>query len=727
LSIRRDFAGHFFVETRVEGFRYERLLPAALSLLQDMQKPLYHLLAALCLATATPALADDPYVEGEVLVTFKSGVTATKAAGALKGRSLGMTQRFQRLSEKRQRVSALVREKKRSTAQLIEELKTDPAVETVEPNYLRFVSAVNNGDPGFPKLWGLQNTGQTVNSTTGTSGADTKFVQAWGMARPSQTEVVVAVIDTGVDIGHPDLAANIWTNSREIAGNGVDDDRNGRVDDMHGYDFASSSPAMSDSGEHGTHVAGTIAASGLNGTGIIGVQFKAKVLPLKVSTDGESLSTAAVLAAIDYTIDLKERGVNIVAVNASYGGSSSSTSERSAIEALRDAGIVMCAAAGNDGANNDTTASYPANYPTTNIISVAATTQTNQLANFSNYGATTVDIGAPGTNIYSAMPVALAPGTTTLKIGTSAYAAAPIDYSGSTSAGGLTKPMYACGVGQPSEFPAAVRGNIALIQRGTINFSDKVANAKTAGAVAAVIYDNSSGAITTNPWTLGAAGSWIPAIRISQADGQAIAASSLPVGATVIASLNTAAAYQFMDGTSMAAPHVAGAVAFAALNFPGESVTQRIARILNNVTPVSALSGKVAKGGTLNLLKMTDTDGDSLPDWWEGDYFGNLLQTSSGDVDRDGFTNLEEYLSGTLPGSNSSKLALSAVPSGGTQTFTMSFPSVADRTYRVQWSSDLKTWTQLGSLLSGTGSPIKVTDAIVRGSKRFYRLQIVVP
>ena len=717
-----------FVKSPVEKSRCGCLVQPAIHPLQVMRKPLLLALAALSLAAAN-ARAADAYVEGEVLVTFKAGVGQARATATLKGRSLGMTQRFDRLSQRGQRISAMVREKKRSTAQLIEELKADPAVESVEPNYLRYVSAVNAGDPEFAKLWGLQNTGQTVNSTVGTSGADTKFVQAWAMARPSTTEVVVAVIDTGMDITHPDLAANVWANPGEIAGNSVDDDGNGRVDDVHGYDFASGTATMTDSGEHGTHVAGTIAATGLNGTGIIGLQYKAKVLPLKVSTDGESLSTSAVLSAMDYVIGLKERGVNVVAVNASYGGSSSSTSERTAIEALRDAGIVLCAAAGNEAANNDTTASYPANYTTSNIISVAATTQSNQLASFSNYGAASVDIGAPGTNIYSAMPVALAPATTTLKIGTTTYAAAAIDYAGSTSSSGLVKPIYSCGIGQATDFPAAVAGNIALIQRGTLTFAEKVTNAMAAGAVAAVIYDNTSGSITTNPWTLGAAGSWIPAIRISQANGQAIAASSLPASATLTASVNTAAAYQFMDGTSMATPHVAGAVAFAALNFPNETAAQRINRILNNVTTVSALSGKVSRGGTLNLLKMTDTDSDTLPDWWESDHFSSLAQTASTDADGDGFTNLEEYLSGTLPGNENSKLALSVASAGSgfsTQEFVMTFPSVADRSYRVDWSADLATWNQLGSIFTGTGAPVEVKDAVTNG-KRFYRLQVLAP
>ena len=695
-----------------------------------------HTLAMLLLCGSTlfaaNAKAEDAYVEGEVLVTFKSGVATEAAKTALGKRSLDLTQKFDRLSARRNRVSGMVRQKARKTKALIADLKDDPAIETVEPNYLRHVSAVTSTDTDFSKLWGLHNTGQSLNGTTGTSGVDTKFSEAWALARPASSEVVVAVVDTGVDITHPDLAANIWTNPGEIAGNSIDDDGNGRVDDVHGYDFAVGTATMTDSGEHGTHVAGTIAATGQNGIGVIGVQYKAKVLPLKVSTDGETLSTSAVLAAMDYMVDLKERGVNIVAANASYGGGSSSTTERQAIEALRDAGIVLCAAAGNEAANTDTTPSYPANYTTSNIISVAATTQTNGLASFSNYGATTVDIGAPGTNIYSAMPVSLVSQTSSLKIGSTTYSAAAIEFSGSTASAGLTKPLYSCSLGRVGDFPAGVSGNIALIQRGTITFAEKVTNATAAGAIAVVIYDNTSSSITTNPWTLGTTGSWIPAIRISMANGTTIATSTLPTSATLTQWANTAAAYQYMDGTSMATPHVTGAVAFAALNFPAESMTQRITRILNNTTPVAALSGKTTRGGMLNLLKMVDTDGDNLPDWWETEQFGSLAQTATADPDQDGFTNAEEYLAGTSAANAASKLAFSSLAAGtgsASSDFVLSFPTVADRTYQVEWSNNLGTWNILGSTITGTGSPVEVRDTGARtaSKKRFYRLRLITP
>jgi subtilisin family serine protease len=283
-------------------------------------------------------------------------------------------------------------------------------------------------------------------------------------------------------------------------------------------------------------------------------------------------------------------------------------------------------------------------------------------------------------------------------------------------------------------FPAAVSGNIALIQRGTLTFAEKLANAQAAGAVAAVIYDNTNSTITTNPWTLGSAGSWIPAVRISQAGGQTVAASALPLSATVTAWANTAAAYQYMDGTSMATPHVAGAVAFAAMNFPGETMGQRIGRILNNTTKVSALTGKVNTGGMLNLLKIVDTDGDSLPDWWEREEFATLAQVSATDSDGDGISNQDEYLAGTDPANAASKLGFSATARGsgaGANDFILTLPTVAGRSYRVEWSDSLSsgTWITLGGIVTGTGSPIEVRDtgALSGATKRFYRISLASP
>ena len=180
----------------------------------------------------------------------------------------------------------------------------------------------------------------------------------------------------------------------------------------------------------------------------------------------------------------------------------------------------------------------------------------------------------------------------------------------------------------------------------------------------------------------------------------------------------------------MATPQVAGAVAFAAMNFPTESVTQRISRILSHTTPVSTLTGKMTTGGRLNLLGCIDTDGDGLADWWEMDHFGNLSQIASGDPDGDGFINSQEFFSGTSPVNSNSHLAFSAFTRGTNATanhFNLTFPSVEDSTYRIDWSDNLNTWSPLGSPITGTGAPVQIVDpnALLSSPKRFYRLSLL--
>lgn len=674
--------------------------------------------------------AREAFVEGEALVIFKPGFGTDAARAALAKQSIELDRQYRNISARSGRVAGLVRSKGLGTAKLIERLKADPAVENAEPNFLRHVSASTPNDTDFPKLWGLQNTGQAVNGTVGTAGVDTRFIPAWKLSRPSTSDVVVGVVDTGVDVTHPDLAANVWTNPGETAGNGIDDDGNGYVDDVHGYDFVLGSPIITDSGSHGTHVAGTLAAVGKNAAGVIGVQHRAKILPLKASDDGEFITVSAAIDAYEYSIDLKQGGVNIVALNASFSSPSSSTSERLAVEALRDNGIVLCAAAGNDGADNNTASNYPANYTTTNILSVAALTQTNGLASFSNYGSTSVDLAAPGANIYSTIPQGLVATQSQVSAAGSNYASQELEYSGTTTLAGITGTIHHCGIGNPGDFPPAVSGNIALIERGTLTFATKVTNAMNAGAVAAIIYDNTSDPLSAGGWTLGG-GSWIPAVQVTQASGQAILAA-LPAGGTVVNYRDPTLIYQFKNGTSMAAPHVAGAVAFAALNFPAETLSQRIARITNNVTLVPALAGRMTTGGRLDLLKMIDTDGDGLADWWENDYFGNLAHEASGDDDADGFSNRDEFLAATDPTDAASHLSFTSfapLKDGLQHHFVLSFPSVEDRGYFIEWSETLGagSWQPLGSPVIGTGAILQIqdTDALHSSVRRFYRMSLL--
>jgi subtilisin family serine protease len=272
-------------------------------------------------------------------------------------------------------------------------------VHGLEPDRMISASALPN-DPSFNRLYGLNNTAQTG----GLADADIDAPEAWDVTTGSRS-VVVAVIDTGIDYRHPDLAANVWTNPREVAGDRIDNDGNGYVDDIYGWDFANNDADPFDDQGHGTHVAGTIGAVGNNGTGVAGVNWQVSIMGLKFLDASGSGTTSAAIAAINYATRMRrDFGANVVATNNSWGGGGFSSSLQNAITAGGSAGILFVAAAGNDGLNNDATASYPASYTSGSIIAVAATDSSNRLASFSNYGATSVDVAAPGVGILSTTP-----------------------------------------------------------------------------------------------------------------------------------------------------------------------------------------------------------------------------------------------------------------------------------------------------------------------------------
>lgn len=275
-------------------------------------------------------------------------------------------------------------------------LTSNHNVASFERDAVRQFNTVPN-DPQLANMWGLENSGQN----SGLSDADIDAAAAWGISTGSRN-VVVAVVDTGVDWRHSDLAANIWTNSGEVAGNGVDDDGDGLVDDVHGYNFAANTGDPMDDNGHGTHVAGTIAAVGNNGLGVSGVNWSASIMALKfLRADGSGYTSDAVRAINYATLERSRYGVNVRVINMSWGGGGYSSALGTAIQAAGDAGILCVAAAGNEGSNNDASARYPSNYPATNLVSVAATDKRDALASFSNYGATTVDLAAPGVSILS--------------------------------------------------------------------------------------------------------------------------------------------------------------------------------------------------------------------------------------------------------------------------------------------------------------------------------------
>ena len=255
-------------------------------------------------------------------------------------------------------------------------------------------------DPSYRSLWGMENTGQVG----GRIDADIDMAAAWDISTGS-SEIVVAVIDTGVDYTHSDLAANIWTNPGEIAGNGIDDDGNGFVDDIHGYDFINRDGDPMDDHSHGTHVAGTIAAVGNNGRGVAGVNWTSSIMALKFLSSGGWGYISDAVQAVNYSTMMRTMyGVNVRVTNNSWGGGGYSSAMSDAIQAANNAGILFVAAAGNRGSNNDVSPHYPSNYNQPNVLAVAATDSSDNLAYFSSYGANTVHLAAPGVSIYSTVP-----------------------------------------------------------------------------------------------------------------------------------------------------------------------------------------------------------------------------------------------------------------------------------------------------------------------------------
>ena len=269
-------------------------------------------------------------------------------------------------------------------------LKSLPGVLYAEPNYIYRVNVEKPNDPKFDSLWGLHN---KINR------ADVDALKAWDITKGSK-EVKIAVIDTGIDYMHPDLKDNIWINQKELNGKqGVDDDGNGYVDDIHGYDFAYNDGDPMDKQSHGTHCSGTIAAVHNNSLGVAGVMGQVSLVAVKFLDDRGSGTSENAIRAIDYATKM-----DVDVMSNSWGGGGRSQAVKEAIERANAKGIIFVAAAGNSGTDNDSKPHYPSNYKVDNVISVAAHNNKDELASFSCYGKKTVHIAAPGENILSTIP-----------------------------------------------------------------------------------------------------------------------------------------------------------------------------------------------------------------------------------------------------------------------------------------------------------------------------------
>ena len=351
-----------------------------------------------------PRLQPVRYAEGEILVKFKPRVAGSafamahlhQMAGAKVIHHYGIVEGLQHI----ELGQADIRE-------ALSYYQNHPMVEYAEPNYI--VSIFENevapaplpDDERFGELWGLHNTGQAdCKGQLGMVDADIDAPEAWEAAagEAAAGNVIVAIVDRGMDYTHADLAANVWVNKAEIPGNGIDDDKNGFVDDIHGYDFYNQDGDPMDDHNHGTHVAGTIAAIGNNEIGVIGVAPQAKVMGIKFLGEGGSGEISEAILGMDYAIRM---GAKVM--NNSWGGGGFSQAMFDVIGRANEHQIVFVAAAGNSGVNNDQQEQYPSNYDQPNVIAVAATDNRDELASFSSYGSKKVHLAAPGDQILSAV------------------------------------------------------------------------------------------------------------------------------------------------------------------------------------------------------------------------------------------------------------------------------------------------------------------------------------
>ena len=344
------------------------------------------------------------YVPNELIVKFNGGVSKTEEGNSLS--AIGgniqesiFTRTMQRSGAKE---GVYLVHTPMDVNDAIARLKSDNSIDFAEPNYIYYHDAASN-DPLYTNgsLWGMYGDGSSPVNQYGSQAAE-----AWNLGKTGSSSVVVGIIDEGAMFSHTDLAANFWTNPYDPV-DGLDNDNNGYVDDVHGWDFANNDNSTFDglSDDHGTHVSGTIGAKGGNSTGVAGVNWNVTMISAKfLGSNGGT--TANAIKAVDYITDLKtSKGLNIVATNNSWGGGGFSQALQDAITRAGTAGILFIAAAGNDGLNTETSVSYPSGYSNDNIIAVASITSTGTLSSFSNYALNKVDLGAPGSGIYSTLPV----------------------------------------------------------------------------------------------------------------------------------------------------------------------------------------------------------------------------------------------------------------------------------------------------------------------------------
>jgi subtilisin family serine protease len=555
------------------------------------------------LAPVTSAGTGPSFVPGQLVVRFEQGATAAEVSQALGG--AGAT----KLRDLPLPGVQLLKVSGKTVEQAAAAMAKNPRVRYAEPNWLYEPQAIPN-DPQYGSLWGLTKISAPA---------------AWDQTTGSAS-IVVADVDTGITLTHPDLAPNLYTNSAETAGDGIDNDSNGFVDDVHGWDFVGHDNVASDTQGHGSHTAGTIGAVGNNGVGVAGVNWTTRIMPLRVC-GATGCSNADVTSAFAYA------GANGAKVaNASLGGGGFSQAMSDAVAAHPNTLYVISAGNGGDdgvGDNNDTTPTYPCSMAPANIICVAATDPSDALASFSNYGATSVDLSAPGTGVVSTFPAWSDVTTDGFEAATGWTA------SGSPNTWARTTEAVPSGYGSYSatDSPGANYVNSAtnyFTRDATYDLSARSGCRAQYLMRLQTEYQYDYFKIDTSPdgstWTNRqqwtgetpnySLGYWYSySTELSALDGAAAArirmgltsdSSIVYDGAHIdgftVQCLAAGGGYATLQGTSMAAPHVTGVAALVWAKYPTASAADVKAAILQGVDPVAGLSGKVVSGGRLNAL-----------------------------------------------------------------------------------------------------------------------------
>jgi uncharacterized protein (TIGR02597 family) len=551
---------------------------------------------------------------GELLVRFRKGAAQTVIDHATHSAKLKIRRQLRTAAMKLHGHPGLsIVTTDLDLTQALAILRKDPAVECAEPNFV-FRPSVTSNDPVFSSgdLWGMYGDLSSPANPFGSQAAE-----AWAAGYVGSSSVYVAVIDDGMQITHPDLSPNVWTNPFDPV-DGIDNDGNGFVDDINGWNFVSTNNNVFNGDGHGTHVAGTIGARGGNGSGVAGVNWNVTLIPLKFISNGTG-NTADAIEAIDYCVGLKAlHNLNLVAINASWGGGGYSSELHEAIIRAAKAGILFVVAAGNSGLDNDGSDAMPANMNTSfgtlnetpasynSVISVAAIDSMGALASFSDYGATRVHIGAPGVLIYSTYPTNLIGGLSGTSMATPHVTGAVALYASTHPT--ATANQIRSAILNAATPTTSLNGKVST--GGRLNLSDIVVPAPSIAAAGAVL--------SSEIWTNGVID-----------PGETVSVQLTITNLTPFATANLVGTLQQAgDVSNPSAPHTFGALAgggtarsgtfsFTAAGTCGQDITLTLA-LQDGATNLGTVSFSLPLGNGTNVFieNFNSVTAPALPSGW---------------------------------------------------------------------------------------------------------------